>query len=52
MVDRVAAVQIDWRGSAMADVARAHRSSVLHGYGAPFSMVFLPTGPWRHGDLT
>jgi hypothetical protein len=37
MPDRVAVARC---GSAMAG---AHRSSVLHGYGAPFSVVSLPT---------
>jgi hypothetical protein len=36
----------------MADVARAQWSSALHGYGAPFFVFFLPTEPWRLGDLT
>jgi hypothetical protein len=31
-----------WRHGA-AGAARVHRSSVLHGYGAPFLVVFLPT---------
>jgi hypothetical protein len=30
-----------WHG--VAGVARPHRSSALHGYGAPFSVVFLPS---------
>jgi hypothetical protein len=30
-------------GSAMAGAAGAHRSSALHGYGALFSVVSLPT---------
>jgi hypothetical protein len=27
----------------MGGAARAHRSSALHGYGAPFSVFYLPT---------
>jgi hypothetical protein len=43
MPDRVAAARCGRRDSAMAGVARAHQSSTLHGYSAPFSVVSLPT---------
>jgi hypothetical protein len=41
-----------WRRHGAADAARAHRSSALHGYGAPFFVVFLPTEPAGCGVLT
>jgi hypothetical protein len=43
---------IEWWRHGAAGAAKAHRSSALHGYGALFLMFFLPTEPWRHGDLT
>jgi hypothetical protein len=38
-----------WRGHG---VAGAHQSSVLHGYGAPFSVVSLPMEPVGCEELT
>jgi hypothetical protein len=40
-----------WRHDA-AGMARAHRSSVLHGYGASFLVVSLPTEPAGCEELT
>jgi hypothetical protein len=51
-LDRVAAARCGRCGSAMASAARAHRSSVLHSYGAPFSVVFLPMEPTGCEELT
>jgi hypothetical protein len=42
-LDRVVEALCGRRSSTMVGAARAHRSSVLHGYGAPFSVGFLPT---------
>jgi hypothetical protein len=33
-------------------VARAHRSTALHGYGAPFLVVSLPAEPMECEELT
>jgi hypothetical protein len=52
MPDRVAAARCGRRGSTMAGVARAHRSSTLHGYCALFSVVSLPTEPVGCEELT
>jgi hypothetical protein len=41
--DQVAAARCGRQGSAMAGAAGAHRRSALHGYGALFSVVSLPT---------
>jgi hypothetical protein len=41
--DQVAAARCGRHGSAMAGAAGAHRRSALHGYGALFSVVSLPT---------
>jgi hypothetical protein len=41
-----------WRRLGAAGVAGAHRSSVLHGYGAPFSVFSLPTEPVECEELT
>jgi hypothetical protein len=51
-LDRVAVAWCGRRGSAMAGAARAHRSSALHGYGAPFFVVFLPMEPAGCEELT
>jgi hypothetical protein len=45
MPDQVVAAWCGWHYSAMAGTVRAHQSFMLHGYGAPFSMVSLPTKP-------
>jgi hypothetical protein len=52
MLDWVAAVRCGQRSSTMAGAAKAHRSSVLHGYGAPFSVIFLPTESAGCEELT
>jgi hypothetical protein len=52
MLDRVAAAQCSLRGNAMARAARAHWSSALHGYGAPFLVVSLPMKPVDCEELT
>jgi hypothetical protein len=52
MLDRVAAAQCSLRGNAMARAARAHWSSALHGYGAPFLVVYLPMKPVDCEELT
>jgi hypothetical protein len=36
----------------MTDVIGAHQSSMLHSYGAPFSVVSLPTDPVGCKELT
>jgi hypothetical protein len=43
MLDRVAAARYDRHSSTVGGVAGAHWSSMLLGYGTPFSLVFLPT---------
>jgi hypothetical protein len=50
--DRVAATRCGRHGSAMTAVARAQRSSTLHSYSAPFSVVSLPTEPVGCEELT
>jgi hypothetical protein len=41
-----------WRRLDAAGAARAHRSSALHGYGAPFSVFSLPPEPVECEELT
>jgi hypothetical protein len=50
--DLVAAAQCGQRSRTMASAARAHQSSALHGYGALFSVVSLPTEPVECEELT
>jgi hypothetical protein len=41
-----------WRRHSAAGTAGAHRSSVLHGYGALFLVVSIPTEPVECEELT
>jgi hypothetical protein len=41
-----------WRRHGAAGAAKADWSSALHDYGAPFSVVFLPTQPVGCEELT